>query len=76
MTKVPIDENKIRSGGTAGLGGRQGGGGSREMRVFVFKEEIGWPGIFLASAVTVVSVAAIAQKTEGPFMRLGGNCGV
>lgn len=39
--------------------------GSREMRGFVFKEEIEWPGIFLAYAITVVSVAAIAQKYKG-----------
>lgn len=61
VTKVPIDESKIRRGG------RAGGGGSREMRVFVFKEEIGWPGIFLACAITVVSVAVIAQKHKGPL---------
>ena len=41
--------------------------GSREMRVFVFKEEIGWPGIILACTITVVSVAAIAQKYKGPL---------
>lgn len=63
MTKVPIDENKIRGGGMEGWGG----GGSREMRVFVFKEEIGWPGIFLACAATVVSVATMAQKYKGPL---------
>lgn len=64
VTKVPIDENKIRRGGTEGWGDK---GGSREMRVFVFKEEIGWPGIFLACAITVVSVATIAQKYKGPL---------
>lgn len=52
VTKVPIDESQIRNGGT--------GGGAQEMRVFVFKEEIGWPAIFLACAITVVSVAVIA----------------
>lgn len=45
----------------------EGGVGSREMRVFVFKEEIGWPGIFLAYVITVVSVTAIAQKYKGPL---------
>lgn len=56
---------KIKSGEEEwGVGGE---GGSREMRVFVFKEEIGWPGIFLASAITVVSVATIAQKYKGPL---------
>lgn len=56
---------KIKSGEEEwGVGGK---GGSREMRVFVFKEEIGWPGIFLASAITVVSVATIAQKYKGPL---------
>lgn len=37
------------------------------MRVFVFKEEIGWPAIFLACAITVVSVAVIAQQYKGPL---------
>lgn len=37
------------------------------MRVFVFKEEIGWPGIFLACAITVVSVTTIAEKYKGPL---------
>lgn len=46
---------------------RVGERGSREMRVFVFKEEIGWPGIFLACAITVVSVATIVQKYKGPL---------
>lgn len=44
VTKVPIDENKIRRGGRAAWGGGERCvcvGGSREMRVFVFKEEIG-----------------------------------
>lgn len=67
VTKVPIDENKIRRGGRAVWGGGWGRGGSREMRVFVFKEEIGWPGIFLAWAITVVSVAVIALKYKGPL---------
>lgn len=63
MTKVPIDEKK-KSGGEEWRGGERG---SREMRVFVFKEEIGWLGIFLACAITVVSVATIAQKYKGPL---------
>lgn len=68
VTKVPIDEGQIRRGGRAAWGGGEAGrGGSREMRVFVFKEEIGWPGIFLACAITVVSVAVIAQKYKGPL---------
>lgn len=55
---------KIKSGEGEWRGGERG---SREMRVFVFKEEIGWPGIFLACAITVVSVATIAQKYKGPL---------
>lgn len=65
VTKVPIDENKIRRRGMEGWGVVVG---SREMRVFVFKEEIGWPGIFLAYVITVVSVTAIAQKYKGPLL--------
>lgn len=42
-------------------------GGSLEMRVFVFKEEIGWPGIFLAFVITVVSATVIVQKYKGPL---------
>lgn len=42
-------------------------GGSREIRVFVFKEEIGWPGIFLAFVITLVSATVIAQKYKGPL---------
>lgn len=57
---------KVKSGEVEGLRG-EAGRGSREMRVFVFKEEIGWPGIFLACAITVVSVAVIAQKYKGPL---------
>lgn len=59
MTKVPIDENKIRREGMKKWGG------SREMKGFVFKEEIGWPGIFLAYAIIVVNVTTKAQKYKG-----------
>lgn len=55
---------RITSGEEEWNGGERG---SREMRVFVFKEEIRWPGIFLASTITVVGVAAIAQKYKGPL---------
>lgn len=41
------------------------------MRVFVFKEEIGWPAISQACAITVVSVAAMAQKHKGPLWDWG-----
>lgn len=64
VTKVPIDEKYNQERRNGGVG-RQGG--SREMRVFVFKEEIGWPGIFLACPITVVSVATVAQKYKGPL---------
>lgn len=54
---------KIKPGEEEWRSGEEGG--AREMRGFVFKEEIGWPGIFLTYAITVVSVATIAQKYKG-----------
>lgn len=54
---------RAKSGEVEGLVG----GGSREMKVFVFKEAIGWPAIFRACAITVVSVAVRAQKHKAPL---------